>query len=147
MSETPAQDPTTCQNCGKNPATVKIRRVTEGEEVALFLCAGCAKERGLEPGMEAAGGMMADPLTLMFRSMEETEATGDAGRVRLEGPPHGLVVGGDAHAHGRGRDARQEVHVPLDQRAAGLHDQGAGGCRTITSRQPRVRPRRRSSGV
>jgi protein arginine kinase activator len=71
MSETPEQDPTVCQACGKNPAAVHVRRVSAGEEVEMRLCVSCAQEHGLEPsGTEA---LSADSLDKLFQGMRTTE--------------------------------------------------------------------------
>lgn len=74
MSETPKQDPQTCEECGQAPATVHIRRVTAGEEVEIRLCVECARERGVESklGDEAVS---TDPLTLMFKNLGEMEGS------------------------------------------------------------------------
>ena len=72
MSESTPPKPETCENCGKNPATVKIRRVAAGEEVEIHLCLACAKERGLEPGLEDAG-VGTDLVQLMLKNLNEME--------------------------------------------------------------------------
>lgn len=72
MTDKPEPDPTTCESCKKAPATVRIRRVTAGEETEVRLCLACAQERGIEPE-PGAGGFLQDPVTLLFRSMKETE--------------------------------------------------------------------------
>jgi protein arginine kinase activator len=76
MSESSEKDATICANCGRNPATVHVRRVAGGEETDLHVCASCAKELGAEPPTESAGGLLSDPLTVMFKSMEETAGSG-----------------------------------------------------------------------
>jgi len=62
----------TCESCGKNPATVKIRRVASGEEVEIHLCLACAKERGLEPGLDDTG-VGVDMVQLMLKNLNEME--------------------------------------------------------------------------
>jgi protein arginine kinase activator len=73
MSEAKERDPSTCQECGKAPATVHIRRIAAGEETELKLCLACAQDRGVEPQESPEGGFMADPVTILFKNMKETE--------------------------------------------------------------------------
>jgi protein arginine kinase activator len=73
MSQTPS-DPDTCQVCGQNPATVRVRRVTAGDEEELRLCYTCAQERGLEPSTE--GGAGGDPVALMLQNLGRMQGTG-----------------------------------------------------------------------
>ena len=67
MSEKPEKDPDICERCGKEPATVHLRRVSEGEETETHLCASCAQSEGLEPLAKA--GMSEDPVALLFLSL------------------------------------------------------------------------------
>jgi protein arginine kinase activator len=68
MSETPVPGPDTCEDCGKAPATLQIKRVAAGEEVELRLCLPCAQARGIEPTEVGA-----DPVSLLFKNLEEME--------------------------------------------------------------------------
>ncbi len=70
MSEKPLKDTGICERCGKEPASVHLRRVSEGEETELHLCAACAEEEGLESPPASLGG---DPVSLLFQSMNATE--------------------------------------------------------------------------
>jgi protein arginine kinase activator len=72
MNDTPTPEPGTCENCGKAPASVKIRRVAGGEETDLHLCLECARERGLEPVPEAGAGSV-DLVTLMLKNLSAME--------------------------------------------------------------------------
>ncbi len=74
MSDEPQKDPDICERCGKEPATVHLRRVTEGEEVETHLCAACAQGEGLEPLAKA--GVSEDPVALLFKNLEETAGSG-----------------------------------------------------------------------
>jgi protein arginine kinase activator len=72
MAEPTPPHPETCEQCGKAPAAVKIRRVAGGEEVEIHLCLACAKERGLEPGLQDSG-VGVDLVTLMLKNLNEME--------------------------------------------------------------------------
>ena len=74
MSDKPHKNPDICERCGREPATVHLRRVTEGEEVELHLCVACAQGEGLEP--LAGQGVSEDPVALLIRNLEETEGSG-----------------------------------------------------------------------
>lgn len=71
MTETPKPGPDTCQDCGKAPATLRIKRVAGGEETEVRLCLSCAQARGIEPSQ--AGQPGADPVDLLFKNLEELQ--------------------------------------------------------------------------
>ena len=35
-----------CESCGKNPATVYLSKVVNGNQMEMYLCESCAKEKG-----------------------------------------------------------------------------------------------------
>ena len=69
MSEPVSKDPTVCQACGKNPATVHVRRVSAGKEEEMRLCVACAQERGLEP--ETTSALTAESIGKLFQGIKE----------------------------------------------------------------------------
>jgi len=72
MTETPKPAPDdTCQDCGKAPATLRIKRVASGEETEVRLCVACARARGIESPQ--AGQPGADPVALLFKNLEEMQ--------------------------------------------------------------------------
>ena len=74
MTEKPEKDPQLCERCGKEPATVHIRRISEGEEKEIHLCRKCALEMGIEVG--ATGETVTvDPVSLLFQNLEEAGTT------------------------------------------------------------------------
>ncbi|NNF05674.1 MAG: hypothetical protein HKN21_02825 [Candidatus Eisenbacteria bacterium] len=69
-----SKDKNLCEQCGKNPATVFIKRVSQGDEVEFNVCKTCSDELG---GMSAPKPQAAtDPLTSLFQGMEETGSSG-----------------------------------------------------------------------
>ena len=58
-----------CGHCGRNEATVLVRRVAGGKEEEVFLCSLCAEETRAET---ASAKPVSDPLSLLFESMEST---------------------------------------------------------------------------
>jgi protein arginine kinase activator len=75
MSEHEEKDPTTCERCGKEPATVHVRRVAEGEEEIFHLCVSCAREQGVEAGAGGTVEFNADPVSILFKSLGEVKGT------------------------------------------------------------------------
>lgn len=73
MTEDPEVPEGTCQRCGKEPATVHIRRVKADAEESIHVCVDCARELGAAP---ESSQLAHDPLAVLFRSMEETRDTG-----------------------------------------------------------------------
>lgn len=65
---TPEKDPTVCAICSKNPATVHVRRVQNGEEESVRLCVACAQAQGLEPA--ASANFTPEVLGKIFKGME-----------------------------------------------------------------------------
>ena len=76
MSDASEQATPNCHRCAKNPATVHVRRVTEGDEEGLHVCRECAMELGANPGTAEPEGLLSDPLALMLRSLEKDPQTG-----------------------------------------------------------------------
>jgi protein arginine kinase activator len=76
MTETPKEDPQTCQECGQAPASVHIRRIAAGKEVEVHLCLGCAQARGLESQETEAPHGALDPVSLLFKNLNEIEGGG-----------------------------------------------------------------------
>lgn len=76
MSENPETDPQTCERCGAEPASVRVRRVTDEEEVERHLCLSCAQIEGVEPGIGDPEGASADPLSVLMKSIGETRGSG-----------------------------------------------------------------------
>jgi protein arginine kinase activator len=76
MSEKPETDPHTCERCGKEPATVRVRRVTDEEEVERHLCLACAQIEGVEPGTGGSEGLSPDPLSVLMKSIGATRGGG-----------------------------------------------------------------------
>jgi protein arginine kinase activator len=74
MSDEQKQDSGVCDRCGEQPATVRVRRVSGATQEDLHVCLSCSKEIGAAP--PAPGGMLSDPLTVLFQSMEETQESG-----------------------------------------------------------------------
>lgn len=70
MDESKKSEPGTCDDCGKAPASVHIRKVTadDDEEMDLHLCASCAEEAGVAHDTDDTP---VDAVTLMFRNMSE----------------------------------------------------------------------------
>ncbi len=75
MSEQEPKDPTTCERCGKEPATVHVRRVARGEEEIFHLCVSCAREQGVEAGAAGAAEFNADPVSILFKNLGEVKGT------------------------------------------------------------------------
>jgi len=71
MSDEQKKDPGICERCGKEPATVLVRKVSGAGDQDLHVCKACSEELGAAP--TAQGGMLSDPLTILFQSMEETK--------------------------------------------------------------------------
>jgi len=75
MTEEPRKDNGPCERCGKHPASVHVRRISGGTEERFHVCPACAKEMGADPLAES-GGMLSDPLSVLFKSMAETRESG-----------------------------------------------------------------------
>lgn len=73
MTEAKPPEPGTCDACGKAPGSVRVRRVSAGEEVDENLCHACARERGLESEPGAGGS---DLVSLMLQSLNSMEGVG-----------------------------------------------------------------------
>lgn len=73
MSEIPDVPQGACDRCGKEPATVHIRKVVAGEETSIHVCVSCAKDLGAEPG---GANLAHDPLSILFKGMEGAADTG-----------------------------------------------------------------------
>jgi protein arginine kinase activator len=76
MNENLEPDSTTCERCQKQPASVRIRRVAEGQEENVHVCKDCAREMGVEKVAGDDPVFLSDPVTVMFKSMEETAESG-----------------------------------------------------------------------
>ncbi len=71
MSDAQQNDPTVCEECGKNPANVHVRRMVSGEETVQRLCVGCAQNQGLEP--TTTQSHTPDSLAALIRNLGDGE--------------------------------------------------------------------------
>lgn len=79
MNEASKPTPDTCEECGVEPATVHVRRISAGEEIEMGLCLACAQSHGLEPETDtetaedegAAPG--SDPVSVLLKTLGQME--------------------------------------------------------------------------
>lgn len=82
---------TTCQLCGKNPATRHFKKFENGEYTEIHACEHCSKAKQLEPDVSSQKFDIADLLADMADSMTSS----DEERVgRVQCPRCGLLYSG-----------------------------------------------------